>query len=99
VSNVPEIHAWDLGKGETAVLSHSFINPDCVAIIDDSAARKCARTFQIPHKGTLGVVILAKKQGLISSAADVMHSLQVAGIRLDDKVIRTVLRETVGEDW
>jgi predicted nucleic acid-binding protein len=99
ISASPEILSWDLGKGETAVLSYALSNPGWIAIIDDQAARKCARSFSIPIKGTLAVVILAKKQGLIPSAADVMRSLQAAGLRVDEEVIRTALKQTVGENW
>jgi predicted nucleic acid-binding protein len=99
ISADPEILSWDLGKGETAVLSYALSNPGWIAIIDDQAARKCARSFSIPIKGTLAIVILAKKHGLIPSAADVMRSLQAAGLRLDEEVIRTALKQTVGENW
>ena len=44
-----EIMAWDLGAGETAVLSYALDHPGCVAIIDDLAARKCARSYAISH--------------------------------------------------
>jgi predicted nucleic acid-binding protein len=67
--------------------------------IDDRAARKCALSFSIPFKGTLAVVILAKKRGLISSAAEVMRALQTAGLRLEDDVIRAALQHSAGEDW
>lgn len=96
---LPEILAWDLGKGETAVLSYALTNLGWTAIIDDRAARKCALSFSIPFKGTLAVVILAKKQGFVNSAANVMRSLQAAGLRLDDETIRVALKKTVNEDW
>lgn len=96
---LPEILAWDLGIGETAVLSYAFSNPGWTAIIDDRAARKCALSFSIPTKGTLAVVILAKKHGLVNSAGDVMRSLRAAGLRLDDETIRVALKKTVNEVW
>ncbi|HCA96836.1 MAG TPA: DUF3368 domain-containing protein, partial [Cyanobacteria bacterium UBA9226] len=37
----PEVAAWDLGKGESAVLSFALKNSGFVAIIDDRAARRC----------------------------------------------------------
>jgi predicted nucleic acid-binding protein len=94
-----EVLAWDLGQGETAVLSFALSNSGWEAILDDLAARKCARSFSIFHRGTLAVVILAKKQGLITSASEVMRALQAAGLRLEDQVIREALQQTVGEDW
>lgn len=96
---VPELAAWDLGAGETSVLAYALAHPGWVAILDDGAARKCAKTFGIPMKGTLAVVILAKKRGLIPSAAKVLHAIQEAGLRLDEGLIRIVLKQTVGEDW
>lgn len=94
-----ELAAWDLGAGETAVLAYSIAHPGWIAVIDDGAARKCAKTFGIPLKGTLAVIILAKKRGLIPSAAKVLHAVQEAGLRLDEGLIRVVLHQTVGEDW
>jgi predicted nucleic acid-binding protein len=94
-----EISAWDLGKGETAVLTYALSNPDWVAILDDGAARRCARSLSIRLTGTLSIVILAKQHGLIKSAAQVLHALQNNGFRLDDAVIREALAKTVGEKW
>jgi predicted nucleic acid-binding protein len=48
--------AWDLGAGETAVLSYALANSGWTAVVDDNAARKCARSFAISAKGTLAVV-------------------------------------------
>ncbi len=96
---VPEVLAWDLGAGETAVLSHALRKPGWTVILDDAAARKCARSFGLRLKGTLAVVILAKERGLIPSATDVLRSLLNIGFRLDENVIREALSRTVGEKW
>ncbi|MCD6289567.1 MAG: DUF3368 domain-containing protein [Anaerolineae bacterium] len=94
---VPEILAWDLGAGETAVLSYALSKPGWMAILDDAAARKCARSFGLRFKGTLAVVILAKQRGLIPSATEVLCSLLNTGFHLDENVIREALSRTVGE--
>lgn len=95
----PEIIAWDLGAGETEVLAHAHLTPGWTAVIDDGAARRCARSFLIPHQGTLAIVLQAKKQGIIPSAAEVIHTLRSQGFRLDDSVIAKALSEAVGEAW
>jgi hypothetical protein len=41
--------------------------------------------------GTLAVVILAKQQGLIESAAQVMYDLRSNDFHLDDAIIREAL--------
>lgn len=56
-----ELLAWDLGSGETAVLSLALAENDWTAILDDAAARKCARSFAVPVKGTLAIVLRAKQ--------------------------------------
>lgn len=57
------IQSWDLGIGETGVLSYALFKPNVKAVIDDGLARKCALTHDIPVIGTLGIVLLAKKHG------------------------------------
>lgn len=94
-----ELLAWDLGAGETAVMAYALANPGWTGILDDGAARRCARTFSIPVKGTLGIILLAKKRGLISSAASVLQSLRRQGFRLDDRLIAAALKELGEGDW
>jgi len=95
----PELAAWDLGRGETAVLSFALEHPDWTAILDDGAARKCAITFGVKVKGSLAIVILAQKRGLIPQAKQLLYAMQEAGLRLDEKTILQVLKETLDEDW
>jgi predicted nucleic acid-binding protein len=94
-----EVLAWDLGAGETAVLSLALAEPGWIAILDDAAARKCARSFALDIKGTLAIVILARQHGLIPSAADLIRMLQHAGYRIDNRLVRDVLNRTVREQW
>ena len=90
---------WGLGAGETAVLAVALTRGDCTAVLDDAAGRKCARTLGIPIIGTLGVILRAKHQGRIASAARVMQDLRVAGLYLDDATIIDILRHSAGETW
>jgi predicted nucleic acid-binding protein len=91
--------AWDLGAGETAVLSYCMVNSGWVAVIDDKAARKCARSLAIPIKGTVGVVIMARQKDLIQSAAGTLRELRNNGFWFDDRLVRDALRQTVDESW
>ncbi len=95
----PIILGWDLGKGETSVLSYAFMHAEWKVVIDDGAARRCARTLGIPMIGTLGIILRARKLGYIPAAAPLLQALKARGFRLNDGVIREALRATVGEDW
>ena len=94
-----EVLAWDLGVGETAVLSLALAEDGWTVILDDAMARKCARSFSQRVKGTLGIIMLAQQRGLIPSAAEVIRSLRATGLHLDDQIIREALARTTGERW
>ena len=81
------------------MLSYALANPGWTAILDDGAARKCAVTFGIKVKGSIAIVILAQKLGLIPQAKQVLHTMQEVGLHLDKRTIRRVLKETLNEDW
>ena len=88
----PVVAAWDLGAGESAVISRALRSPDFEAILDDLAARKCAAALSVPIRGTLGVLLLAKKEGLITKLAPLLSDLQRAGFHIKPDVLDTIRR-------
>ena len=92
-------------KGETSVLSYALSNPVWTAILDNRAARKCAKSYRLyPMLGKLAIIILdiiilARKKGLLPSAKEGLLALQNAGMRFDDEIIRVALKRELGEDW
>ena len=83
----PLIQAWDLGPGESAVLAHAHAHPGVAAIIDDGAGRRCAELLRVPLLGTLGLVMIAKKRGLIPAARPVISRLKKQGMFLSENTI------------
>jgi predicted nucleic acid-binding protein len=97
VANIdPDVDAWDLGPGESAVLTVAKFEPGAWAVIDDLEARRCARTLKIPVIGTLGLVLLAKQLGHIRLARPVLEHLKASGMYLSTTLIDQVLAR-VGE--
>lgn len=92
----PLIQSWDLGAGESAVLTYAHANPGTTAIIDDGAGRRCAEMLGIPLSGTLGLVLLAKRRGVIPAARPVIATLKQHGMFLSDATIDRALA-LVGE--
>jgi predicted nucleic acid-binding protein len=90
------VSGWDLGAGESAVLSWALTHPGALAILDDYAARKCAGVLGVKVMGTLGLALLAKKKGVISEARPLVSELCKAGLYLSDPLIRDALA-LVGE--
>jgi predicted nucleic acid-binding protein len=89
----PLVLAWDAGPGETEVLSYARANPDVRAIVDDDYARRCARGLGVRTLGTCGMLVLAKRRGLITAVESSLCALQNAGLWLSPALIRTVLDE------
>ena len=87
----PAIAAWDLGAGETAVLNWAYRHREYEAILDDRAARKCAGIQRLAYRGTLGVILGAKKRGLVPAAKPVCDQLIQAGLLIDPIVLRGAL--------
>lgn len=90
------IGAFGLGPGESAVLAYALANPGSGAILDDQAARNAAAALGIAHQGTLGVVLFAKTQGIISAARPIVEQLRQHGMFLSDQVMNQALGQ-VGE--
>ncbi|MFW6148092.1 MAG: DUF3368 domain-containing protein [Thermodesulfobacteriota bacterium] len=89
----PEIISdWTLGPGESSVLSYAYANPGVEAIIDDLNGRKCASLLGIRVRGTLGIVLAAKKRGLIPKARPVIEELIRSGLYLTRQVLDEALR-------
>lgn len=93
----PAIAAWDLGVGESEVLSFALETPGYRAMVDDRAARQCARTLGISTLGTGGALVLAKKRGLIPTLSTAIQALRDAGLWLSDDLV-VLLKQEAGED-
>jgi predicted nucleic acid-binding protein len=96
VPSSPRVAAWNLGDGETAVLSHALAHPPVRAVIDDMDARRCAQTLGIPMLGTGGLLVLAKRRGLLASVSEGIAKLRQSGLWLSDDIAR-ILQDQAGE--
>ena len=95
-SPVSDVVRWDLGMGETAVLSYALNHKPYTPVLDDMLAKKCARSLDIPTMGTGTILILAKEQGLIDSVEQSLRKLQSAGLWISEPIIQ-MLKHKAGE--
>jgi predicted nucleic acid-binding protein len=87
----PEILVWDLGDGESSVLSAALNDPECEAILDDRDARRCAQSLNIGVRGTIGLIILARQLGSVPAARPVLEQVRRVGLFVTDDLIRQAL--------
>jgi predicted nucleic acid-binding protein len=90
----PQVSSWDLGQGESAVISFALENPAFWAVIDDREARRCATALHCRHTGTIGIIVLAKRRGVIPSIRGYIEKLKEAGLWLSDELIDQVCRKS-----
>lgn len=84
----------DLGRGETDVLRLAFELPagEAVVILDDAKAREAASKLGLKLTGTLGVLLDAKRAGLVPEVAPHLDRLDALGFRLSRGTRGAVLR-------
>lgn len=72
----------DLGPGESQVLMLALETPGSIALLDDGLARRVAIARGIPIKGTLGLLLDAKRAGHITVVKPSLDKLQDLGFCL-----------------
>jgi uncharacterized protein len=86
----------DLGPGETETLMLALESPGSMALLDDALARRVAETLKIGFTGTLGLLLDAKKTGLISALRPQLDRLQSLRFRLAPHT-RVAILQLAGE--
>lgn len=87
----------DLGPGEAEVLALALESSGAVVIVNDGLARRVAETLGVKLRGTLGILIDAKRAGLIAAVAPIRDELQGLRFRLARHTRQAVLQEA-GEE-
>ena len=82
----------DLGPGESQVLMLALEIPGSVALLDDALARRIAIAKGIAIKGTLGLLLDAKRAGHLTAVKPSVDRLQELGFRLASKTRQAVLK-------
>jgi predicted nucleic acid-binding protein len=94
-SNPPSsfLQAWDLGLGETSVLQFCSDHSGYMAVLDDMAARNCAKACGVPVTGTVGLLLQASHLDTDFSLKDGIQSVRDAGLYLSDSLVERVLQK------
>ncbi len=92
----PILMAWDLGRGETSVISCAGEAHQAIVVLDDLAARRCAQAFGLRCTGTLGLLFMAKQRGLLPAVVPAINRLRESGLYIGDSVVDTI-RKIAGE--
>lgn len=87
--------AWTVDPGEASAIA-AALELSAGVVMDDRAGRRLAGRLGLPVVGTLGVLVLAKRAGLVAEIRPWVETLVASGYYLADGVIEDALR-WVGE--
>lgn len=78
------------------MISLTDASTHAVAVLDDLAARRCAQAMGLRIIGTLGLVLMAKRAGIIPSASRALDAIVAAGLFVSHHHLQTI-RNQAGE--
>lgn len=81
----------DAGKASAIALAMNI--DKSILIIDDLKGRKIAEKMNIRYSGTLGLIVQAKREGVIETVKPILKKIEKTDFRIDRKLLLTVLRE------
>lgn len=88
----------DLGESEAIALAEEISASGL--LIDERAARKVAMARKLPLIGTVGILLLGKRRGLLDSVKDILDEMQAQGMRISERLyvqVLTLAQEKDGE--
>ena len=81
----------DAGEAQAIALAQTM--DDCTILLDVARARKIAQRLGIKQIGTIGLLLRAKRRGLVESIKPQIESLVENGIYIRKELIDAVLKE------
>lgn len=76
-----------LDRGEASSIALALEIKHATLIIDELKGRKIAKSFDLEVIGTIGVLLIANKKGLLNDVLSVILKLVNNGFRLSDKML------------
>jgi predicted nucleic acid-binding protein len=82
-----------IDKGEASAIALAKETPDSTIILDDYKARKVAEKLGLHITGTIGVIIEAKLNGIISSIKPYLAKLNQTDFRVSAELEQQALQQ------
>ena len=83
----------NIDLGEKAAIALALDVPGSLLILDDEKARHAAERFHLTITGTLGILVKAKKAGLLQSIKPLIDKIMETDFRLSSTIVQQALAE------
>jgi len=83
--------ALGLGAGEAAAITLCMERKADLLILDDKHARRCALSLDLPIIGTIGVLLAAKRKGLITTVKPLLKDMQLSSAWVKPDLVQQAL--------
>lgn len=84
---------FGLGAGEIDVMVQAYEQKAHWVVLDDQDARRTARRLGFKPIGTIGLLLVGKKQGIVNSVKNDIEQLVEYGFWISDNLRKEALRE------
>lgn len=88
-----QILETQVDRGEASAIALALEFPESIIILDDYKARKVAENLGLEITGTIGVIIIAKKRGIINSIKPYLEKIRATNFRLSEEIEKQALKE------
>ncbi len=89
------LHQIDMGEASALVLASQLIaqGEEVLVIVDETRGRQAAQHAGMAITGTAGLLLLAKRFGLLLTVMPLLMALQAQSYFLSDRLLEAVLRQ------
>ena len=89
------LHQIDMGEASALALASQLIaqGDEVLVIVDETRGRQAAQHAAITITGTAGLLLLAKRFGLLPTVKPLLVALQAQSYYLSDRLLEAVLRQ------
>lgn len=79
------------GEVETMILAQQSPKADLI-VLDDNAARKTAEFLGLTVTGTIGILLKAKQNGIITQIKPLLNEIMQNGFFISDRLLQMILK-------
>ncbi len=80
-------------RGEASAIALALEYSESMIILDDYKERKVAENLGLEITGTIGVIIIAKKRGVINSIKPFLEKILATNFRISEEIERQALKD------